>query len=196
VIDIIDGWRHTALGVSGHLLDVKDPMESRTRRRVSRRRKKGIIPLRHLHTSDVVRTVVDHPRRLGELLSMLEDADRSIRGRAAVTIARLSESHPSRLLRILERLREGLADESAYVRWHLACALGEIADRYPGKTLSCCFAKLADCMEDEHRIVRLFALRAVERIASRKSQLIRAHFIQRKQEIPANLAKILNMTEH
>jgi hypothetical protein len=166
-------------------------MESRTRRQVSRRRKKANIPLTHLHTSDVVRTVVDHPRRLGELLNMLEDADRSIRGRAAITIAHLSESHPRRLLRILDRLREGLADESAYVRWHLAYALGGVAERYPVRTISCCLKELAECMEDEHRIVRLFALRALEKLGQRKLQLLKEHFSEGQREIPSKLAKIL-----
>jgi len=125
---------------------------------------------------------------------MLEDADRSLRGRAAATIAHLSESHPSRLLRILERLREGLGDESAYVRWHLTYALGEIAARYPGKTLSCCLTELADCLEDEHRIVRLFALGALEKLAPRKSLLMRTHFLERKKQIPSDLAQILQKT--
>jgi HEAT repeat protein len=126
---------------------------------------------------------------------MLEDGDRSVRGRAAETIAHLSESHPSRLLRILELLKEGLLDESAYVRWHLAFALGEIGVRFPSKTLTCCLTQLANCLEDEHQIVRLFALRALERLAPRKPEMMRAHFLDRKREIPSDLAVILQKAE-
>lgn len=166
-------------------------MESCTSRRVSRRRKKSTVPLTHLRTSDVVRTVVDHPRRLGELLSMLEGGERSIRGRAATTIAHLSESHASRLLRILDRLAEGLVDESAYVRWNLAYALGEIGMHYPGKTISCCLTQLTNSLEDEHRIVRLFAFHALQILALRKSQMIRQYFSDLKQEVPSQLEEIL-----
>jgi hypothetical protein len=68
--------------------------EPRIHPRVIRNRKKNPVPLSKLRTSDAVKTVVDHPRRLEELLRMLEDKDRGVRGRAAATIAKLSESHP------------------------------------------------------------------------------------------------------
>ena len=99
-------------------------IETRTHRRVHRNRKKRRIPLSKLHTSEVVRTVVAHPRRLEELINMLDDRDRSLRDRAAKTLARLSESHPGRLIRVVERVREALVDDSAYVRWHLVYTLG------------------------------------------------------------------------
>ena len=74
--------------------------EPRPHRHVVRNRKKNTVPLYKLRTLDAVKTVVDHPRRLEELLRILEDKDRCVRGRAAATLARLSESHPARLLRV------------------------------------------------------------------------------------------------
>ena len=71
-----------------------------------RNRKKNRIPLSKLRASDAAKTVVDHPRRLEELLRMLEDTDRIVRGRAAAAVAQLSESHPARLLRVVGRLKK------------------------------------------------------------------------------------------
>src|SRR5512135_2934933 len=95
-------------------------------RRTTRSRKKNRVPLSKLRAAEVVRTVVDHPRRLDELINLLRDKERSIRGRAATTLTRLSESHPARLIRHIEALREGLGDDSAYVRWHLVYTLGRV----------------------------------------------------------------------
>jgi len=75
-------------------------------RRIVRNRKKNSVPLSKLRTSDAVRTVVAHPRRLEELLRMLEDKDRLVRGRAAVALTRLAESHPARLQRVAVRILE------------------------------------------------------------------------------------------
>ncbi len=94
-----------------------------------RNRKKNRIPLAKLRASDAARTVVDHPRRLEELLRMLEDKDRIVRGRASVALAQLAESHPARLLRVVARLSEMMADDSAYVRWHLLYALGRLGSK-------------------------------------------------------------------
>ena len=62
---------------------------------------------------------------------MLDDSDRALRGRAAATLARLSEKHAGRLVRSVERLRDTLSDDSAYVRWHLVYTLGRVGARYP-----------------------------------------------------------------
>lgn len=144
-------------------------MEPKIHRHISRR-KKNIIPLAHLRTSEAVRTVVDHPRRIAELLGMLEEKDRVVRGRAADTVARLALDYPGRLLRILDKLSESLDDDAAYVRWHLVYALGEMGVRYPRRAVSF-IPNLGRCLEDENRIVRLMARGALRRIASRKSRL-------------------------
>ena len=80
--------------------------KTRTDQRVVRSRKKSSIPLSKLPATDAVKAVVANPRRLDELVRMLEDKDRSMRGRAAAMVARLAESHPARLLRVIARLRE------------------------------------------------------------------------------------------
>ena len=49
---------------------------------IVRRSKKDTIPLSKLRTYEVLKTVVDNPRRLDELIRMLEDKDRSARSRA------------------------------------------------------------------------------------------------------------------
>jgi len=84
-------------------------MEQGTRRNIGRNRKKPLIPLSKLRTSEVVKTVLDHPRRIAELVSMLEDRDRSVRGRAAATLARLSETHQNRVVRLLEQIKTALS---------------------------------------------------------------------------------------
>ncbi len=163
-------------------------MEPRSQRRVTRDRKKNRIPLSKLRTAEVVRTVVDHPRRLQELLTLLEDQDRTVRGRAAATLARLSDSHSARLLRIVDRLNDNLADESAYVRWHLAYVLGRIGSGFP----SCAprfLSELRARLEDENRIVRGLAAKAIERIAERKPQVVQEAFEAAKKEAPAFVSR-------
>ena len=158
--------------------------------RAVRSRKKNITPLSKLRTSDVVKIVVDHPRRLEELVSMLEDKDRNIRGRAAATLARLSESHPSRLIRVLVRLREGLSDDAAYVRWHLAYTLGKLGSKYPVQS-SRFLNDLGACLDDENRIVRFFTCKALIQVAVRKPVMIEEFFRNKKKEIPPAIARIL-----
>jgi hypothetical protein len=163
-------------------------MEPRSQRRVSRNRKKSTVPLSKLRTSEVVRTVVDHPRRLAELLNLLEDKDRTVRGRAAATVARLSESHSGRLLRIVDRLTHNLGDESAYVRWHLAYALGWIGSSHPGRAGQF-LAELGARLDDENGIVRFLACKALERIAQRKPQVVVDSFKAAKKEAPQAIAR-------
>lgn len=164
--------------------------EPRTHRRVVRNRKKNAVPLSKLRTSDAFKTVVDHPRRLEELLRMLEDKDRSIRGRAATTLARLSESHPARLLRAVLRLREALADDSAYVRWYLLYTLGKLASHSPLRAK----AFLADFiarLDDENRVVRSVACKAISQVALRKPVVVEEVFSNQKREIPSSVARVL-----
>lgn len=165
-------------------------METRTRRSLSRNRKKSAVPLSKLRTSQAVKTVVDHPRRLEELVSLLEDKDRTVRSRAAAALARLSESHPGRLFRILERVKECLADDSAYVRWHLAYTLGRLGSCFPNRSARL-MGELGARLDDENRIVRVFASHALARIAERKPELVQELFETTKRQTPASVARVL-----
>lgn len=156
--------------------------------RITRSRKKRTVPLSNLRTSEVVRAVVAHPRRLPELLNLLEDEDRTVRGRAAATLARLSESHTGRLVRVVDRLKDGLADESAYVRWSLSYALGRVGSIFPNKA-SRLLDGLSSLLEDENKVVRALACRALVRIAARKPQLVRDYFENSKREMPITVAR-------
>jgi hypothetical protein len=164
--------------------------EPRIHRHIVRNRKKNCIPLSKLRASDVVKTVVDHPRRLEELLHMLEDKDRGIRGKAAVILAQLSQSHPARLLRVIARLREALSDESAYVRWHLLFTLGMIGSQFPGRSKSY-LADVVSRLDDDNRICRVLASKALGQIAERKPLIIEECFQNLKREIPHSIARIL-----
>jgi hypothetical protein len=164
-------------------------VKPRTHRRVSGNRKKSAVPLAKLRTAEVVRTVVNHPRRLQELANMLDDRHRTVRDRAATILARLSESHPESLIRILDRMKDALGDDSAYVRWHLVYCLGRIGSTYPRR--SPLFVKeLSVCLEDDNRIVRLLAGKAMARVAVRKPALVQELFATTKREMPATLARI------
>lgn len=143
-----------------------------------------------LRAADAAKTVVDHPRRLEELLRMLEDKDRSVRGRAAVALAQLSESHPARLLRVVVRLREIMADDSAYVRWHLLYALGKLGSKYPLKSRGF-LPDLVSRLDDDNRICRVIAVRALGQVAARRPGLIEECFQNLKKEIPSAVSRVL-----
>lgn len=164
--------------------------EPRTHRRIVRNRKKSAVPLSKLRTCDVVKTVVDHPRRLQELLRMLEDKDRSIRGRAAATLARLSESHPARLLRLIPRLKEAAFDDSAYVRWNLSYAFGLLGSQFPNRSAEFLGDLLAR-LDDENRIVRIIACKALAQVAARKPAAVESLFQNSKKEIPQLVGRAL-----
>jgi hypothetical protein len=164
--------------------------ELRTYRCIGRSRKKNAVPLSKLRTSEAVKTVVNHPRRIEELIAMFQDKDRIVRSRAATTLARLSESHPGRLLRRLDRIREALGDDSAFVRWHAVYCLGCVGSKHPGKAAEY-LPKLMDLLDDENRIVRMFASRALGQIAVRKRKFIESFFKDRKLELPAGVIRIL-----
>ena len=164
--------------------------EPRAYRRVVRNRKKSAVPLSKLRTSDAVRTVVDHPRRLEELLRMLEDKDRGVRGRAATTVARLGESHPARLLRVISRLREALADDSAYVRWYLVYTLGKLGSYSPSQA-RVFLGDLISRLDDDNRVVRAVAAKALIQVASRKPLLLEESFQNLKKEIPPSITRAL-----
>lgn len=162
-------------------------------RRASSRRNKNAVPLSKLRASEVVRTVVDHPRRLDELVHLLRDKERSIRDRAAATLARLSESHPARLVRHLEALREGLVDDSAYVRWHLLYTLGRVVPHYP-KRAAVSLEDVKARLTDEDRVVRNFARKAMESVTGLKPGLVRTLYAGGKEEIPTFVARILEQS--
>ncbi len=159
-------------------------------RRTTRSRKKSLVPLSKLRAAEVVRTVVDHPRRLDELINLLRDKERSIRGRAAATLTRLAESHAARLIRHIEALREGLGDDSAYVRWHLVYTLGQVIARYPRRA-SFSLADVKAHLGDEDKVVRSFACRALESVAARQPQLVQGLFPSNKEEMPPSLRRVL-----
>lgn len=165
-------------------------VETKTRRRVSRSRKKSRVPLSKLGTSEVVRTVVEYPRRLGELVALLDDSDRGLRGRAAATLARLSESHPGRLLRVLERLREALHDDSAFVRWHLAYTLGKVGTSFPSRAPQF-LQDLLGCLDDENRVVRIITAQALAGFAARKPAVVQQLFVSSKHAVPTPVARAL-----
>jgi HEAT repeat protein len=164
--------------------------EPRRHRRVVRNRKKNATPLSKLRTLDAVKTVVDHPRRLEELLRILEDKDRCVRGRAAAALARLSESHPARLLRATMRLKESIADDSAYVRWHLVYTLGRLATYFPSQSRTF-LADLIARLDDENRVVRTVACKALGQVATRKPDVIAEFFGNLKKEMPPAVARAL-----
>jgi HEAT repeat protein len=168
--------------------------EPKIHRRIIRNRKKTAVPLSKLRTSDAVRTVVDHPRRLQELLRMLDDKDRGVRTRAAAAFARLSESHPARLQRVILCLREGLVDESAYVRWHLVYSFGKIASFCPAQCREF-LGDLVSRLDDENRIVRAVACKALGLVADRKPALVEDFFQTLKRELPPALARVLRSTK-
>jgi hypothetical protein len=163
--------------------------EPRIHPRVIRNRKKNPVPLSKLRTSDAVKTVVDHPRRLEELLRMLEDKDRGVRGRAA-TIAKLSESHPARLLRVAARLKDTLADDSAYVRWHLVYVLGILGSQFPSRSQDC-LGEIVSRLDDDNRIVRIIASKALFQLAIQKPLTIENFFKNLKKEIPPAIARMM-----
>jgi hypothetical protein len=168
--------------------------EQKIQRRIVRNRKKNAVPLNVLLPSDVVKTVVANPRRLEELLRMLEDKDRSVRGRSAATLAKLSESHPSRLVRAVARLKESLNDDSAYVRWHLAYAFGKLGSQFPA--LFPDFVNdLVTHLEDSHRIVRIFACKALGQVAAKKPAIVEGFFRDLKKEIPPAIARFLRKSK-
>ncbi len=167
------------------------PMEARSKRRVSSGRKRSRIPLSSLRTAEALRTIVACPRRLDELVSIMEDSDRVVRDRAAATLARLAETHPERLLRILERLKEALADDSAYVRWNLVFSLGTVGARFPRCALEL-LPELTDRLDDNNRVVRDMACRALLRFAEHDPHRVAEHFEVCRRPLPRALKLLLD----
>jgi len=127
-------------------------------------------------------------------LRMLEDKDRAFRGRAAAALARLSESHPARLLRVSQRLKDGLSDESAFVRWHLVYTMGKLASCYPGQSRAF-LSDVVSRLDDENRIVRILSCKALSQVAARKPVVIEDLFQGLKKEVPPSIARTLRRTK-
>lgn len=122
---------------------------------------------------------------------MLEDKDRGVRGRAAATLAKLAESHPGRLLRVITRLREAFLDDSAYVRWHLAYTFGKMASQFPAQSRGF-LDDLASRLDDENRIVRTVAGKALSQVALRKPAMIQELFQSLKKDIPPYISRLIS----
>ncbi len=167
-------------------------MEARSKRRVSSGRKGGRVPLSSLRTAEALRTIVAHPRRLDELVSIMEDSDRLVRDRAAATLARLAEAHPERLVRILERLKEDLADDSAYVRWNLVFSLGAVGARFPRRAPDL-LPELTERLDDSNRIVRDMACRALLRFAEHDPRRVAEHFETCRRPLPRSLRHLIEV---
>jgi hypothetical protein len=167
-------------------------MEPRTQHRIRRPgQKKNPTPLSKLRTAEAVKTVVAHPRRFNELLSLLEDSDRAIRGKAAAALVSLSLSHPGRLAGSLSRLEGALNDDSAYVRWHVVTAIGALAVHYPRRAVEL-VRQLAGVLQDDNRVVRLMTGRALVRVSLVEPEVVAEAFSTVKGEVPQEVAQILS----
>jgi hypothetical protein len=165
----------------------------RTPHHIRRNQKKNSIPLSNLLTLDVVKTVLDNPRRLEELLRMLEDTDRSLRGRAAATLAQLSESHPARLSKITERLIESLRDDSAYVRWNLVYILGQLS-AHPPCNAQAFLEPIVGHLDDSNRIVRVMANKVLLKMTEQQPEIVQGFFNNLKRDIPLNVERCIQNT--
>jgi len=154
------------------------------------KRKKQRIPLSRLRKSDAVKVVSKFPRRLEELLHLLEDRDRRMRDLAAATLAQFVSMHPSRLLRFLPRLQESMTDESAYVRWHLVYTVGTLCALFP-RRLRYVVPDLQVRLEDSNKIVRILASKALARIAFRNPDVVEGLFRNIGKEAPGIVGEVL-----
>ena len=161
----------------------------RIQKKAVRNRKRTAAPVAKLRTFDL-----DHRRQSEALLNRIEDKDLFVRQVAAVALARMSEQHPARLLRGLARLKEALKDDSAYVRWHVVYALGKIMS-FSLSRASSFLDDLVSRLDDENRIVRLFACKVLSQLAARNPAAIKELFRKLKTEIPSSVAQVLSASD-
>lgn len=147
-------------------------------------------PLMNLRPSEAIKTIVERPRRLGELVCLLGERDRKLRGRAAATIAKLSESHPGCLMGHLRWLADASNDESAHVRWNLAFALGRICSRSPDQS-EFAIASLVMHLRDPDVIVRAISGYALAEVARKKPELVMRSISGSEQTLPEWLGGVL-----
>jgi HEAT repeat protein len=149
-----------------------------------------MIPLSDLMASDAVKAVSDSPHRLEELLLLLQDRDRCLRNHAAATLAQLATLHPLRLIPSVPRLRDGLTDESAYVRWNLVCTLGMLCTQYLSR-FEGILPDIMKCLDDQNRIVRFLASKVLAQVAAYSPQTVKELFLKIEKEAPPVVAHIL-----
>ena len=147
-------------------------------------------PIAKLRTFDI-----DYRRQSEELLRRMEDKDLLVRQVAAVALARISEQHPARLLLRLVPLKEALRDDSAYVRWHVVYVFGRIIVFSPSRTANF-LGDLVSRLDDENRIVRVFACKALRQLDVRNPGIIKKLFKELNREIPSSVAQILCDSPH
>jgi len=123
-------------------------------------------------------------------LRLLEDSDQMTRQRVASALARLADACPERLVRWVDRIQEALADDSAYLRWHLVYVLGRVSAKYPGR-VNAQLEALIQALEDENKIVRVLSLRALAGMACVRPRAVEDAFAVQKREVPALLARVL-----
>jgi hypothetical protein len=166
-----------------HVLAETSGMERSMRRprfqqNAIRNQKRIVDPGVRLRTFDV-----DHRRQPEQLLHRMENKDLLVRQVAAVALARMSERHPARLVRIIERLIEVLKDDSAYVRWHLVYVLGKVMSFSFART-SAFLGDLVSRLEDDNRIVRLLACKALRQLATQYPAAVERVFGELKKGFP------------
>ena len=121
---------------------------------------------------------------------LLEDRERSIRNRAAATLAHLVLLHPTWLVRAVHRLRDSLMDESACVRWNLVYALGILIARFPSR-MENVLPDILECLDDQNRIVRVFASKTLANVAACRPRIIEELFQKSGKEAPRLVDDIL-----
>lgn len=107
-----------------------------------------------------------------------------------MALAQLSDSHPARLIRVAARLREFLGDDSAYVRWHLLYTLGKLGSKFPIQVRAF-LPDLVSRLDDENRVCRILACKALGQVAARKPGIIEECFRNLKKDIPSPIARVL-----
>ena len=81
-------------------------------------------------------------------------------------------------------------DDSACVRWNLAYTLGKLGTQFPAQSRELLHDVVAR-LDDENRIVRIFACKALAQLAARKPLLIEEFFQSTKKEIPPSVARMI-----
>jgi HEAT repeat protein len=164
--------------------------ESKSRRHLSIKRKDRSVPLAKLRTSEAVRTVVAHPRRMAELFRLLEDSDQSTRQRVGSALSRLADACPERLIRWADRIQKGLGDESAYLRWHLVYVLGRVVAAFPGRC-EALLEMLIQALDDENRVVRVLSFRSLAGVGAAHRRAVESAFAAKRRDLPPELSRAL-----
>lgn len=165
------------------------------RERVARRWRPSTGPLANLRAAEAIRTVVECPHRLAELIGILVDGDLRLRSWAAAAIASLAVSHPERLLRHLALLSAAASDPLAHVRWNLAFALGKICARFPGQSKPIIPVLLAQ-LKDSHPVVSAMARYNLAEICRVGPHMVSRLVAAGEHLVPDWLSEILHRAGH